>query len=158
MSYCFYSGNPGKREVSLLMSLLLELGPAVSGPNHWTDLHPRSIQGAQLQLSHRWHNKLWTTAGAAETWGPRTLRLGPLNNAKFSLPPSLLSHQELSAPIYESLSYFLLPSQSFVTASSLQSHFSSQNSGDPLPCSILWAPPWLYCVITRVNPRVVSSF
>ena len=88
------------------MSLLLELGPAVSGPNHWTDLHPRSIQGAQLQLSHRWHNKLWTTAGAAETWGPRTLRLGPLNNAKFSLPPSLLSHQELSAPIYESLSYF----------------------------------------------------
>lgn len=29
-------GNPGKRELSLLMSLLLELGPAVSGPNHWT--------------------------------------------------------------------------------------------------------------------------
>lgn len=90
----FHSGNPGKREVSLLMSLLLELGPAVSGPDHWADLHPRSIQGAQLQLSHRWHNKLWATSGAAETWGPRTLRL-TLNNAKFSpsfspFPPGTL--------------------------------------------------------------------
>ena len=111
------------------MSLLRALGPAVWPKS--LDLHPRSLQGAQLQPSNRWCNELWATSGAAETWGPLAPRLGPLNNASFSLPPPVLSHQELlSAPLSESLSPSLLPSQSFVTASPA---VTSQSFGDPLP-------------------------
>ena len=105
MSCCFYSGNPEKREVSLGMSLLT-LGPAVWPKS--LDLHPRSLQGAQLQPSNRWCNELWATCGAAETWGPLAPRLGPLNNARFSLPPPVLSHQELLSVSLCHLPYYHL--------------------------------------------------
>lgn len=78
MSYCFYSGNPETQERgSWVCWWVFSLNLDQQSLAQITGPPPQVHSGGTAALSHRWHNKLWATSGAVETWGPQTPRLGP---------------------------------------------------------------------------------
>lgn len=75
--------------MNLGMRLLLEFGPAASGPNHWPST-PGPFRGQGCSGPTGSSHEPRATAGAAVARGALAPRLCTLNNAKFSLPPSAL--------------------------------------------------------------------